>query len=133
MDQDKRRPSQIIKEWWSVAVIGVAIVGGYLWLEQNFAKVEKLEAEKCNLSYEIRITKAEIEFDGVDENLDLNRNELEALLQIPDRPEELVEFKKNFIEELEIRSRNIKTHTDCLDRAQIACLENDTNIGKCYD
>jgi len=133
MTEDRRSPLQSIKDWWSVVVIAVAILGGYWWLERNFARIEKLDAEKCSLSYEIRITRGDIEFKSNDEELDLHRSELEHLLQLADRPQERVEFKKGFIESLEERGREISDRLSCLRRAKDDCFHGDVDTGKCYD
>lgn len=132
MDQEKKRPLQIIKDWWSVVLIGVAILGGYGWLERNFARVDKLNAEKCSLYYEIRITKADIEFKSTDEAAELQRGELEDLLQLAFSPEKRVEFKKGVIASLDTRAREISNRKECLRRAKDSCFQNDVSIEKCY-
>ena len=139
MDQENQEgrtnksPLQIVKDWWGIVLIFVAIVTGYMWLEKNFTRIEKLDSEKCSLSYEIRITKADIEFNRIDEELDLNRSELEDLLQLPDRPEELLQFRENFIKNLEGKSVEISNRKKCLSRAKSQCFQGDTNTQKCYD
>ena len=131
--QEKRHPSQIVKEWWGVVLIGVAILGGYWWLDENYARIEKLAAEKCVLSYEIRLTKADIEFTDTDKEGDLHRNELEDLLQRSNPPQERVNFKKKYIESLNGRLQEINKKRECLRRAKDKCFQGNTDTDQCYD
>ena len=133
MNQENRRPTQIIKDWWGVVVIFIAILGGFFWLDENYARIEKLAMEKCNLSYEIRITKAEIEFKSADEEKDLHQGEYEDLLQQADPPEELVKFKKSIIIELDKRVKVISGRKNCLTKAKELCIQKDASTEKCYD
>ena len=132
MNEQTKRPLEKVKEWWGVVIIGVAILGGYWWLEKNFARVAKLAAEKCSLTYEIRLTRADIEFKSIDEEIDLHRSELEGLLQMVDPPGERVEFKKGYIDSLEGRTQAIADSIDCLRRAKDRCFQGDVDTDKCY-
>lgn len=116
-------------------VIGfaVTIIGGYVWLESNYARIDKLSSEKCALSYEIRITRADIEFTGVDEEIVLHRNELESLLQASSAPAEHIDFKKAFIKRLEDRAERITKEKECLRRAKDGCFQNNHDTGQCYE
>ena len=131
-DQGKSA-AQIVKDWWGVVVIALAVLGGYWWLEQNFARLDMLAAEKCNLSYEIRLTKADIEFRDIDEEITLHRSELENLLQLANPPQRRTAFKKAFIDSLEGRMQDINNQVSCLRRAKDSCFQNDTGTDKCYE
>ena len=132
-EQEKRRPIQVVKDWWGVVVIAIAILGGHAWLEKNYAHVEKLAAEKCVLSYEIRLSATDIEFTNKDEENDLHRRELEDLLQLTNPPQERVEFKRNYIERLDGRLQEISKKNECLRRAKEKCFEGKTDTDQCYD
>ena len=50
-----------IREWWAVVGIFVAIVGGYVWLESEYAKVQMLEEQRNALQQAIEDQRAEFE------------------------------------------------------------------------
>ena len=131
--KDKKSAFDTVKDWWSIAAIGFAIIAGYIWLEANFAKIDKLNSEKCNLSYEIRITRAELEFQSVDEDMSLQRSELEDLLTMTNPPQKRVEFKQGYVASLEDKLRDIGETLECLRRAKEACFQNDIDTSKCYE
>ena len=133
VNQKVKSPLQIVKDWWGIVVITIAVLGGYFWLEKNYARIEQLAAEKCSLSYEIRIATADIQFKNVDEEVDRHRSELEDLLQLAAPPQKRVEFKKGFIKSLEARAEEIIERKVCLERAKGKCFQGDTNTEKCYD
>lgn len=132
MKRNPGNPFAIVQEWWGVILVAIGVLCGYFWLEQNFAKLDKLNSEKCFLTYEIRITKADIEFTNVDEEIDLQRSELEDLLQIADAPQELIEFKRGAISSLEERSEQISQLRECLRRWQGSCFDG-AETEKCFD
>lgn len=137
MADDEKEESKsvlaVINEWKAIIGFMVLILGGYFWLDGHYARIEELQEEKCSLSYQIRITKADIEFANVDEEIDLHRVELEGLLQTVNPPEERVAFKKGTIDSLDERLELISSLTQCLLRARIGCSESDAGTEKCYE
>ena len=123
----------VLDEWKAIIGFVLLLFGGYFWLEKNYAKIDKLASEKCVLSYEIRITRADIEFENVDEEIDKQRNALDGLLQSASTSSNLISFKKGYIQSLEQRAEKLDDLKECLFRARKACLQDDRDTEKCYD
>lgn len=132
MSQEKKRPIETLKEWWSVVLIVVAILGGYWWLERTYARIDKLDGEKCRLSYQIRLMKENIDFTDVDKEIEQQRTEVETLLKLANPPAERVEYKKGLIDSLGKRLERINAKKECLNRARGRCFE-DADTDKCYE
>ena len=132
MEKAAKTPIERIKEWWGVVLIAVGLIGGFIWLDKTYARIEKLEAEKCWLTYEIRLTQEKFKFETLDKELSLQRNEHEDLLIAGSAPQPRLAKKEELIKNLEERSTELGLTTACLDRARYACTRGDTQIDKCY-
>lgn len=61
MAEETKRPTAFIRDWWGIILIGVAMVGGYAWLEENYAKVQMLQDQRDALQKEIDAQKESFE------------------------------------------------------------------------
>lgn len=121
-----------LQEWWGVVAIALVVLGGFFWLDKNYARIDKLAAEKCNLSYEIRLTKTDIELNKLDEELSGYRRDLELLLETADPPTEIIDLKKTVIKQLEDQLKEIADLKNCLIRSKNKCFQGDVDTDKCF-
>lgn len=60
MSEETKSPIETVKEWWGIIVIVVGLIGGYIWLESTYARVEMLETERDQLNVDLKEQKAEL-------------------------------------------------------------------------
>lgn len=130
-EQTKTTPVEVINNWWSIVLIAVAIIGGFLWLESNYAKIAKLNTEKCVLSYEIMLSRSEVQFKDIDEKIALNRSELDDLLSVSSAQQAKIDYFKEYIAQLEGRLREEYGRRECLRKAQHTCIEGKHELNEC--
>ena len=126
-------------------VMMTAIVGGFLWMESTFARVDQLEyllqekfakiklleQHRCQLFYTIKRERAEIELKALEADISELEATLRALLRPATRDEARIAWIEGSLPSLNNKESDLGEKRQCLIGALQSCFTGDTNINKC--